>query len=766
MLRGKRLISRYVVGAAVPYVFLSFVLLTAVLFVQQASRFAELALYVQIPLSLLAELSLALLPNTLVFTLPAAVLAGIIIGFSKLGSDSEIVAMRAAGVGTWSMLWPVLLVGLAMTGVTAYIHFRELPQAARDLRRTSLRGALRKLDSPVQPKVFTTEIPGYVIYVRDGDKAQGSWGRVFIYSQQPDNSIWVVTARSGRIDSSVEKSELVLSDAMRTKIPAAEATGPKSYVVERLDQLRIAINTGRAEIIKSLSRNEATVEELEWGDLKQRTLLSDPVASREAQRIIHRKFALSVSPFLFALLGGALGMRVRRGGRSIGILLSIVIFIVYYLVSLFSESLARAGTVSPVIGAWTATALIAIPTIILLRFSHIPLMRLPFWQKREQTAELHKSKRQALVVRTIGAGRSGFPSLLDIGVFRSLSLSFLLGFTALVSIVLIFTLFELWKFIASNHIPASTVARYVLFLVPLLSVELFPATMLLAVLVTYALLARHSETIAWWASGQSVYRLMLPGLLFAVAAGASTWVIQEHLMPSANVRQDSLRALIRGGEARATTGTGRQWLASSESNRLYSYEFDEQHNTIHETVIFDFEASGTHLASVITGELGLWTALTRITLKNVETLDFQQMGVVRQVAGEKELEIEPLRVFKPTIDKPSQLSSRGLNNYLKTIRRRGVEVSALTVALQRKYAAPFGVVVMAFIGIPLALSFGRRGAIIALCAAVAVSILFWGVSSGFQQLGNHGLLPPPVAGWSPAVIFAAAGTYFLSRVRT
>ena len=95
-----------------------------------------------------------------------------------------------------------------------------------------------------------------------------------------------------------------------------------------------------------------------------------------------------------------------------------------------------------------------------------------------------------------------------------------------------------------------------------------------------------------------------------------------------------------------------------------------------------------------------------------------------------------------------------------------MEVSALALALQRKYATPFGAIVMAFIGIPLALSFGRKGAIIALVLAVGVSVAYLGVGGGFQQLGNYGLLPPAVAAWSPAVIFAAAGTYFLSRLRT
>jgi lipopolysaccharide export LptBFGC system permease protein LptF len=88
------------------------------------------------------------------------------------------------------------------------------------------------------------------------------------------------------------------------------------------------------------------------------------------------------------------------------------------------------------------------------------------------------------------------------------------------------------------------------------------------------------------------------------------------------------------------------------------------------------------------------------------------------------------------------------------------------VALQRKYAEPFGVLVMALIGIPLALAFGRRSAVAALSSAVAVGLAFWGMTSGSQQLGIYGLLPPAVAAWAPVVIFAATGTYLLARART
>ena len=763
MLHGRKLIPRYVIQSAVPYVLLALVLLTAILFTQQTGRFAELAIYTDLPLSLAGQIAAALLPSVLILTLPVAVLAGIVIGLARMGSDSEIIAMRAAGVGTWTLLWPALLIGLVAAGATTYLHVKEAPQAARDLRRVVLQGALRKLESPVEPRTFNTEIPGYVIYVRDGDKTQGTWGRVFIYAQQPDGSTRVVTARSGRIDSSNDRSELVLSDAVAMKIPPESAQ--PDYAVERLAQLRITINTGRAALLESLTQKDVQMDELDWSELKQQLDAGSVAQQSDARRTLHRRLALSSAPLVFALFGGLLGIRVRRGGRGAGVLLSIAVVVIYYLTTLLGESLARNNTVSALTGEWMATGVMLLLSLMLLRVDGLPKIHFAkrFFKSREATYDQSSS----FPAHTLGVGRSGFPSLLDTSLFRTLTTSFVVGFVSLVSIFIIFTLFELWRFIGSNNVPVAIVGKYLLFLLPLVAVELFPATMLITVLITYALLARTNEAVAWWASGQSVYRLMMPGLLFAVAAGAGTWLVQEHLMPAANVRQEALRARIRGGQPRAITGTGRQWLASLENRRLYSYEFDEQAGVLSQPAIYELDDEAVHLRGVTSGKLGTWTAPGQLTIKDAETVNLRDMVVERKHEAETRVDrVDSPQVFRPTVDKPSQLSVLALTSYLKAAKQRGVDVSALALALQRKYVNPFSVLVMAFIGMPLALAFGRRGAIVALCVAVAVSAAYWGIGGGFQQLGNHGLLPPEVAAWAPAVIFAAAGTYFLSRVRT
>ncbi len=765
-----------------PYMVLALLLLTAILLAQQASRLTDVLIYTDLPLTLLGGIGAALLPGVLTFSIPLAALAGIIIGYSRMGSDSEIVAMRSAGVGSWTMIWPALLIGLLLSGATTYLHLKEAPEAARDLERIALEGALAKLDSPVEPRTFST-LPRYVIYVRDGDKALGTWGRVFIFAQQTEKTTDVYTARSGRIDSSGDQSELVLSDVLAAKFPVVNqqgqnvaaprarpdprgplnTDGQKSYVVERFEQLRFSINTGRADIVQRLNQRDTNADSMDWSELRERTQTGTEAQQREAARILNRRAALSIAPFVFALVGASLGLRVRRGGRSVGVLLSLVVVIVYYLMSLLGESLARAGTMSPYVGPWLATVFIVAVSFLFLFVRRVPFLP----QRGTRITKERPGKRPQSAEMAVRFNKTlAFPNLLDATLLRSLVLSFVVCFAALAAIFNIFTLFELWRFIAVTQAGAGLVARYLFFLLPLVAVELFPATMLVAVLVTYALLARRQEAIAWWASGQSVYRLMLPGLCFALAVAFGSWLIQEHVMPGSNLKQDALRARIRGGEARAITRTGRQWLASTDTRRFYSYEFADDGSLIEPTV-YELDADAVHLAQVVSGKSATWSDATHLKMLDTETLALNGMEVVRRADAETVFAgVESPAVFKPTIDKPSQLSAKDLHRYLDAAKQRGIDVSSMAVALQRKYAGPFSIIIMAIIGMPLAVSFGRKGTVIALCVAVVIGIAYWAVGGGFQQLGNHGLLRPTVAGWSPLLIFAAAGTYFISRVRT
>lgn len=764
----RRLIERYVLKTILPYGLAALLLLTAILFVQQTGRYFETIFHGVMPAQFVYGLALALLPTVLIFTIPMAVLCGTIIGLGRMSSDSELVAMRAAGISTWRTLWPALTVGLMATAAAAYLNLVEAPRSQQQLRSVAVRSALYKLDSPVEPRTFTNDFPGYVIYVRDGDKEHGQWGRVFIQTQDQDHATQLITARAGRIDSSAEKSELVLQDVVRTKIPAPGAKD-QSYAVDRLENLRYTFQTGRADLLAKLQKPDANPDEMSFSALRQYVRQGTGVEHRDAEIIFHKRLAFSIAPLVFSLFGAALSLRMRRGSRGFGVLVSLAILIAYYLLTLGGDQAARAGTVPPVIGGWLATTIILLVGLLTLlwrdrHFSwsfsrwHTPAPGPAAPTERQATSKQARRFRLSI---------ANFPTLLDIGVVRTMTLSFIFGFIALVLIFDVFTTFELWKFIAANKASTRMVAEYLFYLLPLISVELFPGSVLVAALMTYALIAKRREAVAWWSSGQSVYRLMVPGFIFAMLVAGGCWLIQERIMPQANVRQDALRARIRGNIAQLSVGADRRWLVSADGSRIYAYDFDDRRQVLLKPSIYEFDDQQIQLKRVINGEEGKWLAGNQFEVSRANWLSLDQSKVVREAADKLQISgVDSPSSFRPTVDRPSQLDSVGLRNYIVGLKVRGAETASLAVALQRKYSSPFTVLVMALIGMPLAIEFGRKSTVIALCSAVVVSLAFWLISSGFQQLGEHSLLPPPAAAWTPIVMFACGGLYFISRVRT
>jgi LPS export ABC transporter permease LptG len=315
----------------------------------------------------------------------------------------------------------------------------------------------------------------------------------------------------------------------------------------------------------------------------------------------------------------------------------------------------------------------------------------------------------------------------------------------------------------------SLAASYLLFLLPFATVQLLPASLLIAVLVTYALVARRSEAVAWWASGQSVYRLLLPGIAFALLIGLATWVIQERVMPQANIRQDALRSQIRGNVSQAVTGSGTQWLASTSgaSKRIYSYQYDEGQGGLRLPVVYEFDAEGVHLTRIIAGERADWEEGLGLEIPDAVTVSLAGARLEKRTGESVRVEGETtVEAFKLKLKQPTHLSAEELSDYIKAIRPSGRNMTPLLIALQRKYAEPHTAWIMALFGIPLALSFGRKSAVAALSSAVGISLAYWGTAGVFQQMGEYGLLSPMIAAWSPLLIFATLGVYLLTRMRT
>src|SRR6202011_3959021 len=115
--------------------------------------------------------------------------------------------------------------------------------------------------------------------------------------------------------------------------------------------------------------------------LRRYVAVSTGVEHREAVIIFHKRLAFAMAPFVFSLFGSALALRMRRGSRGFGVLVSLLILIAYYLVTLGGEQAARAGSIPAIVGAWLSTAVILTVGVLIL-VSRERQFRLWFWPRR------------------------------------------------------------------------------------------------------------------------------------------------------------------------------------------------------------------------------------------------------------------------------------------------------------------------------------------------------------------------------------------------
>jgi lipopolysaccharide export system permease protein len=69
----------------------------------------------------------------------------------------------------------------------------------------------------------------------------------------------------------------------------------------------------------------------------------------------HKMLSLPVSVLIFFLIGAPLGAIIRKGGLGMPIVVSVIFFVIYYVVSLFGEKMAREGTWSAFAGTWLSS---------------------------------------------------------------------------------------------------------------------------------------------------------------------------------------------------------------------------------------------------------------------------------------------------------------------------------------------------------------------------------------------------------------------------
>src|SRR5271154_7062497 len=355
-----RLLDKYIGREVASHALLGLAVFTFVFFVPQLVRLMDLVVRHSGGIPTVLLIFLCSLTPVLAFTVPMAVLVGVLIGLGRLSADSEIVALHASGISLRRLLLPIGVVALACGFGPLILPFWVSPAAIRTLRSLEKRVLMSQAAYAIQPRVFDERFPRFILYVQDVEAAATRWQGVFLASSGASSATSVTLAQGAQVidGSSPDQIELHLGKGSQHDYDPHE---PNHYNVTTFGESDIPIdlsaaNTGKKSV--ALSNAERSISQL----------LDDRGPNwRDARVEFQRRIAFPAACLLFALLGVPIGVRPRRGGPAAGLITTLVLVGGYYFLFVTGTHMAQQGSVSPWLGVWGANIVSLLIGLVFLR---------------------------------------------------------------------------------------------------------------------------------------------------------------------------------------------------------------------------------------------------------------------------------------------------------------------------------------------------------------------------------------------------------------
>ncbi len=778
-----RILTRYILGEILSHTLIGCVIFTFILFMRDLPHILEMLVRNSSTWLSVMQIFLFTMPNTFKVTIPMAVLVGILLGLSRLAADSEIIAMRASGlgIGYFVRVASIVAVGGTLLGLVNSLYVA--PRANQAILAMQQALETSQASYEIQPRVFYEDFRNRVLYVQDvrGGTGASNWRQVFMADVSDPATPLITTAASATV---VADSTQELLMRLRDGAEHQTASGdPQKYNVSTFSSTDLPLTLNQQSDVH-LGRLDTAIYALPMRALEQRTHGPD---GKRFLLELHSRFSYPAACLVLMLVGVPLGVVSRRGGKSSGFVFTLLLVILYYVLSYTGIALGRQNKLSAFMAVWLANILfLAAGSFLLWQlatgsrvlnaisewFSRIPFLQF----KTKHNGKHLSSLLNRLQPRSVRSGSRGvFPRILDAYVIREFLTMFFLVLAGFVMLMLVFTFFELVGDILRNHIPLATVGDYLLNLTPSMLYQIAPLAVLIAVLVTFGVLNRNSEIIAMKATGISLYRLVVPIVSISAILAVSLFLFDEFYLPQANRRQEALRSTIKGRPPQTFLHPEQKWIFGQphpgEPGRIFYYQFfDPDRDEFANLSVFEFNPSTFSLTRRIFAARVFWNSDTSSwVFQNGWERDFDGASQTRfqefKNTSFAEIHEEPT-YFKKESLQSQEMNFGQLKGYISDLRQSGFDTMRLRVALWHKLAYPLIAIVMAILAIPFALSMGRRGSVTGIAVAILVALAYWVVDGWFGAMGSVNYLPAALAAWTPDVLFGLTGSYLLLRTPT
>ncbi len=766
-----RIFTRYILKEVLSHGLIGTAVFTFVVFMRDVSRILELVVRNSAPIPSVAELFFLTLPAALTVTIPMGVLVGILIGLSRMAADSEITAMRAAGVGVKRFVAILLIFGITAWLIALTNNVLLAPRSAAALARLQNSLATSQVSFELQPRVFYEDFKNYVLYVEDATTTSGAaiWKNVFLADISTPGAPKITLAKEAVV--SPNGKDAIHLHLVNGETQDVNVRAPEQYTISTFNETDTVLNLPPTP---HQAQDIVPVQQLSTPALLDQRHNANKEAARWYWIEFNRRLALPTACLVLVLIGIPLGLSSKKGGKGAGFVLTIVLVFIYYFISVTGLSFARSGKLPPVVGVWLANAVFAVVGILLLwRVDRMPIelglgQIISTWVKSVTATWLKQTTQEKASAEPRQRFFSKrFPLILDDYVLRSFIGYLVLILASFLVLVMIFEFFELLSDIVKNKIALVTVGQYLMNVVPSVVDIVTPLSVLLAVLVTFGLMQKSNEITAMKATGISIYRASVPILVVALLLAGGVFLLEQYYLPYANKQVETLRNVIKRKPAQTYLRPDRKWIFG-QNNTIYYYEFyDADRDQFGSISTFEFDPHTFQITKRIYAARAHWEeGLQKWVFENGWVRAFRGDAIQNfssfDVSTFAEL-TEPPTYFKKEVRQSSEMNYQELRNYIHDLQQSGFDVVRLRVQLQKKLAFPLITLVMAVLAVPFALSAGRRGALTGVAVSLGIAVVYWVTSGLFEAMGNVSQLPPALAAWSPDVIFCLAGGYLVLK---
>ncbi len=340
-----------------------------------------------------------------------------------------------------------------------------------------------------------------------------------------------------------------------------------------------------------------------------------------------------------------------------------------------------------------------------------------------------------------------------------------LALFAIVGLYLIIDFFEKVDNLLEKHVPTQDIFFYFILKIPYILTQGIPMASLLGSLLALGILKRNRELIALETAGIKATSYVRPILFTALALSLVHFLVDENLARAMNQKAQQIwQRDVLNQTASLSLSHENFWYHGQ--NVIYQIRlYNKGETTLERATLFyldpQFKLTERLDAKRIRWKDHRWIAEEGLCLK------FGGSEIEEERFSERELNLaETPGDFSRLETIPEELGWLDLYRYAGKIRAEGYNAKPYEVELQMRLALPLTTLILALLGVTIALSQGLHGGIaVGVGAALVVASFYFTVLYLGSALATAGILPPFLGVWIGDVIFAAlAGYLWLAKV--